>query len=431
MVIDKSPQENPTLPVGENKPNYSHSWVHPRCGTTLQSPPEGRKNIPCDGCGVIVSIPSLNSINRKTNGKKTRKNHMAFGNMHLSRTDSGKTQTTLAGGFVDSNSKPRVKKINTDAKIVTLKNKASWKKLFHEFTEMYGVTYMSSPQYLLSLFDDQGFEKVELLIGHGLVEGYRQKLNGNDSAVERLFELVQNKSLTVYGTKATNHAKLYILKKEGSTRVVMGSPNLSYTAEGSRQREICVYWDIEGHDIAGHEILRQAEENYQIMLNESDRIEFMSDLIEQIIDEPREQKIEQFQLWTRDKQNSEAVAVRAMFSQIKGQAFNESKEEFETEIEITIPELVKNSQKKFLTTTLGAKVSGNRASIPIVKYLDHRTMSGTVPMELNEQTGEIKFGIAGEIVPVPQEISDAEINQGLDDIEKFIGTERSCRVCSP
>ena len=38
----------------------------------------------------------------------------------------------------------------------------------------------------------------------------------------------------------------------------------------------------------------QAEENYQIMLNESDRIEFMSDLIEQIIDEPREQRSNNF-----------------------------------------------------------------------------------------------------------------------------------------
>ena len=85
---------------------------------------------------------------------------MAFGNMHLSRTDSGKTQTTLAGGFVDSNSKPRVKKINTDAKIVTLKNKASWKKLFHEFTEMYGVTYMSSPQYLLSCLMTKDLKKL-------------------------------------------------------------------------------------------------------------------------------------------------------------------------------------------------------------------------------------------------------------------------------
>ena len=191
--------------------------------------------------------------------------------------------------------------MNTDAKFVMLKNKASWRKLFNGFTELYGVTYMSSQQYLLTLFEDQGFEKVELLIGHGLVEGYRQKLNGNNLAIEKLFDLVRQKSLIVYGTKATNHSKLYILKKPGLTRVIIGSPNLSYTAEGSRQREICAYWDVENGNYAGEEILNQADESYQTMLDESDRIVFMEDLIEQVIDEPNNDKIEQFQLWTRDK----------------------------------------------------------------------------------------------------------------------------------
>ena len=356
---------------------------------------------------------------------------MAFGNKHTPTHTPISAQTTLTGGFVEKKTKSNSMKINTDAKIVTLKSKASWKKLFHGFTEMYGVTYMSSPQYLLSLFDEQGFEKVELLIGHGLVEGYRQKLNGDESTVERLFDLVQEKALIVYGTKATNHAKLYILKKDGLVRIVIGSPNLSYTAEGSRQREICVYWDITEDDPAGQDIFHQAMENYQIMLNESDRITFMSDLKDQIIDDSREEKIEQFQLWTRDKQNTEAVAIRAMFDQIKGQAFNESKEEYDTEIQITIPEVVKTGQKKFLTTTLGAKVTGNRASIPVAKYLDHRTMNGTVPMEFNEQTGEIKFGIAGEVVTVTQQVTTNQINSSLGDIERFIETVDRAECAHP
>ena len=332
-------------------------------------------------------------------------------------------QMTLGGDIItDIIQHPREVKYNLDVKMVVLKNKAGWKKIFHSFTEMYGVTYMSSPQYLLTLFEEQGFEKVELLIGHGLVEGFKQKLDGDTNAIDNLFRHVEDESLIVFGTKATNHAKLYILRKSGLTRVIIGSPNLSYTAEGSRQREICAYWDIEDDDPVGQNFLLQAKENYQTMLDESDRIVFMSELQGQIIDDPQTDRVEQFQLWSRNKQDGETVAIRAMFSQIQGQAFNESLEEGEPDIHITVPEVVKKSQKKFLTGTLGAKVTGNRASIPISKYLDHRTMEGTIPMNFNEQTGEIKFGVAGEMVTVPQDISNEQIAQGLRDIERFINT---------
>ena len=223
--------------------------THQRCGTTLTVPAEGAQTI-CTGCNTPVTIPSVgNQIQNRKSSRRRKTEHIPWGNRHEPKKNPPVFQQDLQGNIVKKISKSNTHKITTDAKIVTLKNKAAWKKLFHGFNEMYGVTYMSSPQYLLSLFDEQGFEKVELLIGHGLVEGYRQKLNGDESTVERLYDLVQEKSLVVYGTKATNHAKLYILKKEGVTRIVIGSPNLSYTAEGSRQREICVYWDVEENDI--------------------------------------------------------------------------------------------------------------------------------------------------------------------------------------
>jgi len=423
MVIDQKPQHHTPLPVGEKSQEKLQQWTHLRCGTTLSAPVEGIKNIECSGCGINVSIPPEGTDNHGSRrNRKKKPHHASFGNVHKVSPQKTGSQMTLNGGIVRAKQNVRGTKLETDAKIVMLKNKAAWKKMFDSFTEMYGVTYMSSPQYLLTLFEDQGFEKVELLIGHGLVQGYNQKLVGNETAIERMYNLVEQKSLTVYGTKATNHAKLYILKKLGLTRVVMGSPNLSYTAEGSRQREICVYWDIEDDNEAGQVILSQALNAYQSMLDESDRIVFMSDLQDQIIEGNSSDKVEQFQLWTRGKNNSESVAVRAIFDQIKGQAFNESNDESVPEIHITIPEIVKGSHKKYLTATLGAKVTGNRASIPVNRFLDHRIMNGTIPMDFNEKTGEIKFGIAGEIVPVTQEITDQEIAHGLENIEKFIGT---------
>jgi len=332
-------------------------------------------------------------------------------------------QLTLNGGqAIEQPTTIRVPKINLDVKTVMMINKASWKKIFHTFDELYGVTYMSSPEYLLTLFQDQGFEKVELLIGHGLVEGFKQQLDGDVSSIDFLYKHVEDESLIVYGTKATNHSKLYILKKPGVTRVIIGSPNLSFTAEGSRQREICAYWDIGENDTSGNVFLEDIMKIYHSMLDEGDRIVFMSDLKDQILEEPDSDRVEQFQLWTKNKQDSEAVAIRAMFSQIQGQAFNESMDSDETEIHITIPEILKKSQKKFLSATFGAKVTGNRASIPINKFLDHRNIQGTIPMEIDERTGEIKFGIHGKMVALPQDISNEELSKGLDDIERFINT---------
>ena len=41
-------------------------WKHERCGTVLTVPYDGVKNIKCDGCGTIVSVP---------NGTKPAANH--------------------------------------------------------------------------------------------------------------------------------------------------------------------------------------------------------------------------------------------------------------------------------------------------------------------------------------------------------------------
>ena len=60
--------------------------------------------------------------------------------------------------------------------------------------------------------------------------------------------------------------------------------NLSILQKVQAER-IYVYWDITEDDQAGQDIFHQAMENYQIMLNESDRITFMSDLKDQIIDD--------------------------------------------------------------------------------------------------------------------------------------------------
>ena len=147
MVIDQKPQHHTPLSVGEKSQEKLQQWTHPRCGTTLSAPVEGIKNIECAGCGHNVSIPpeGTDSHGSRKNRKK-KPHHASFGNVHKVSPQKTGSQMTLNGGIVRAKQNVRGTKLETDAKIVMLKNKAAWKKMFDSFTEMYGVTYMSSPQ---------------------------------------------------------------------------------------------------------------------------------------------------------------------------------------------------------------------------------------------------------------------------------------------
>ena len=115
---------------------------------------------------------------------------------------------------------------------ICLKNIRSWKKLFGGFKVLRGVTFVTSPSYLLTLFSDYDFEQVDLVVGQGLMDGYRNKLEGEEAIIAQLYERVCDNSLALYGTKAAIHSKLYFLINDEKTRIITGSPNLSYTAQG-------------------------------------------------------------------------------------------------------------------------------------------------------------------------------------------------------
>ena len=108
--------------------------------------------------------------------------------------------------------------------------------MFRGFSKIRGVTFVSSPDFLLSLFSDYDFEEVEILVGAGLMDGYKKDLVGKEAAIESIYSRVCDGSLTLYGSKINIHTKLYILSNEEKTRIITGSPNLSYTAAGSKQK---------------------------------------------------------------------------------------------------------------------------------------------------------------------------------------------------
>ena len=96
---------------------------------------------------------------------------------------------------------------------IFLDRKSKWEKLFNGFHKLVGVTYVTSPSFLLDLYSKYDFQEIELVIGHGLMDGFKSQLEGKESDINSLFSRVSDKTLKVYGTKATIHSKIYIRKR--------------------------------------------------------------------------------------------------------------------------------------------------------------------------------------------------------------------------
>lgn len=218
---------------------------------------------------------------------------------------------------------------------IYLKRKKQWENLFEGFTSLRGITYVTSPSFLLEIFTEMGYEKVDLLIGDGLADTYKESLSGHLGLIEHLYDRITEGSLRVRSSKAKIHTKLYILESEEKTRIICGSPNLSFTAAGSRQREYAWYVDVHANDPLGEDMLLQVNADYNEHLKESDLVEFMEDLIEMRQKSNNPTDVD-FKLWSSSSEDQEAKIVRTIMSDIKTQAF-EHDDDAQEIVKINLP----------------------------------------------------------------------------------------------
>ena len=301
---------------------------------------------------------------------------------------------------------------------ICLKNIRSWKKLFGGFNVLRGVTYVTSPSYLLSLFSDYDFEKVDLVVGHGLMDGYKKKLEGEDTTISQLYEHVCDHSLGLYGTDAAIHTKLYILINDEKTRIITGSPNLSYTAQGSRQREYVWYYDIPHGDDVGYTFRRRIENDLNSHKEEADLVKFMEDL-QNMRANSENDEIEDFRFWSRTKTDAGSQALRSILREAQGMAFKDD-DEIEESFIIDIPKVVKQTDRKFLSTNYGATINNGQATFSRNKVLNESTNLGVPLMKIDEFSGQVIIGVGGRKIQLPNDISQEQINRGLADIEDYI-----------
>lgn len=135
-------------------------------------------------------------------------------------------------------------------------NHCNWRDLFEGYDELYGITYSSGIQFVEKVIDM--FEYTELIFGcEDLVDGdfalvmslhmkMAEKLAKSKIAL-KMAERIKEKKLDICVSRdIKSHEKIFILKsKEGKTRVITGSANMSASAFLGRQREDIVCFDDE------------------------------------------------------------------------------------------------------------------------------------------------------------------------------------------
>jgi hypothetical protein len=95
-----------------------------------------------------------------------------------------------------------------------------------------GVAYLASMEDVLRLFETNGFETVEIVLGHGLTGPAAIDLKrnlGRESveSVDRLLALMEPGRLKLHIPKAVDHSKYYVIEAQGRVRVLTGSYNLT------------------------------------------------------------------------------------------------------------------------------------------------------------------------------------------------------------
>ncbi len=137
----------------------------------------------------------------------------------------------------------------------------TYQELFEGFDTLYGITYSSS----IKLIDEisSKFEHTEVIFGYkevldnnlcSLLAAQKVILNQllEDSLLNSLYEKIKDGRLAMFlSNDIKSHEKIFVLKnKEGRTRVIVGSANLSYSAFKGLQREnIIVFDDQEAFDL--------------------------------------------------------------------------------------------------------------------------------------------------------------------------------------
>jgi len=173
-------------------------------------------------------------------------------------------------------------------------NKGQWDKEVtkdpegNPFTEMTVISAFADPSLIMKYYErPYCYQKITTFVGMGLVGDYKGKLKKQYEMVEKIYEKTKNKTLEIQGSEG-DHQKVFLLENRKWIKIIVGSPNFTYKATTTCQRE---GGDI--HIFKKNQMTKAQEQYYKVHLENFQKTKeesslFMSDLMENIEKKPEE-----------------------------------------------------------------------------------------------------------------------------------------------
>jgi len=299
-------------------------------------------------------------------------------------------------------------------KLIT--GQADWDELFNGFVSMRAVSYVTSPD-LLMRFIDSGYAQIEILVGENLATSYKASLKDKIEVVERLVDLVNDGTMTIYFSKRTIHSKFYLLENDRCCRVIVGSPNLSLTArDAKRQINYVIYLDLPRQSA----YVKMFESDFQTHLKRCRKIKFMEDLLGLFETDkitPRQIIIEKW-LAVPEEINLSDQELKVVIREASKQAVDNVKDDV-----LVVPDLpLLNAHRKKKLEPWGLTNPKAPASKSTFRRRIER-ITGFPLLVVDRQAQTLKLGLPDIVQNLSEPIPSPDvINQSLADIEKYIET---------
>jgi hypothetical protein len=301
-----------------------------------------------------------------------------------------------------------------------LARRGDFESLLTGFNRLRAVSYVASPEALLTLLDKTGLESIDIVLGDPhLATAFRETLARKDTGVtERLLKLSECGQLQIHVPKRTIHSKLYILTRPGLSRLIQTSANLCETPRGSAQVNYAWYFDVASDNAFALSVLKD------YMAHAQGTSLFLGDLIELVRTNPVSERTEVIEAWLRGKAPVDDEAVGAkIFQELSRQVLSQDGADEEPILHVTLPrdEQARKEAEKLLKP-LGSVINRGEAAVNGINFVKHATQVTGLPMlQVDYEKQSVKLALNGSIRTLSKHLPDpGVVAGGLMHLESYI-----------
>jgi len=305
-----------------------------------------------------------------------------------------------------------------NSKVITKRGEFS--ALLAGFPIARAITYVASPDVLLDVLEANTFQTLELVLGDSLaaVEPESLRAIGTD-LVDRLAHFVEEGRLTIYVPRKTIHTKLCLLTLDRTTRVIMTSANLTWTArEAARQTNYAWYADL----AEGDPWLERVRRDYDAHKRECSL--FMDDLLRLFRDKPEIPRVQLIDAWLSGADTSEPAAhVTHILGELTGWVLDPARAITEPVFTVQLPkDSTARKQTERALTRIGASVIGDVARVDRASYLTYAEQTLQLPMlTVDVAARQVRLAMRGQLTTLTEPLAEPRaVDAALAELERYI-----------